>query len=170
MSTSSPSTHKPNLIRIYLSGGMEYAENEGRDWRSALQDWLESTFSCSIFNPNRESERFLARRHPGLDLRELKFTDIVRFTRIVSEIVDLDCREIADQTDVVICYWDEGAMRGAGTKGELTMARFTGKPVYMVTSMPPAEIPGWVLGCTTRIFGSFEELKTFLQYEAGWNS
>ena len=170
MSMSSPSTPKPKTIRIYLSGGMEYAANEGRGWRSALQEWLETTLHCSIFNPNRESERFLATHYPGLDLRALKSADIRRFTRIVSEIVDLDSREIADRSDAVICYWDEAAMRGAGTKGELTMAKYTGKPVYMVTSIPPAEIPGWVLGCTTRIFGSFEELKAFLTREAGWNS
>jgi hypothetical protein len=166
MSTSSPSTPKPEPIRIYLSGGMEYAANEGRDWRSALQEWLETTLHCSIFNPNRESERFLATRYPGLDLRELKFTDLSRFTRIVSEIVDLDSREIAERTDVVVCYWDKAAMRGAGTKGELTMAKYAGKPVYMVTSIPPVEIPGWVLGCTTRIFASFEELKAFLMQGA----
>ena len=76
--------------------------------------------------------------------------------------MDHDCREIAERSDVVICYWDESAMRGAGTKGELTMARFFGKPVYMVTTLPHTEIPGWVLGCTTEFFPSFDQLKTFL--------
>jgi hypothetical protein len=63
----------------------------------------------------------------------------------------------------VICLWDEGAARGAGTKGELTMARFFGKPVYMVTAFPFADIPGWVLGCTTGIFPDFETLKRYLR-------
>ena len=36
-------------------------------------------------------------------------------------------------SDCVICLWDEGAARGAGTKGELTIARYFGKPVYLVT-------------------------------------
>ena len=53
-------------------------------------------------------------------------------------------------------------MRGAGTKGELTMARYFGKPVYMVTAIPLQDIPGWVLGCTDRIFPSFEALQQFL--------
>lgn len=158
MSPSSRSTGP----RVYLSGGMEYAANEGRDWRASLQTWLEENLAADVFNPNRESQNFFDRRYPGLDFRALKRADPARFQSIVTELVDLDCKEIALRTEYVICFWDEGAMRGAGTKGELTMARYFGKPVYMVTTFPPQEIPGWVLGCTRRIFPSFESLQRFL--------
>ncbi len=150
------------MARVYLSGGMEYAANEGRDWRADLQAWLERELGCSVFNPNLESERFLARRVPGVDFRLLKSREPDRFRSLVREIVDLDCGEIAGRTDFVICYWDEGAARGAGTKGEITIAHHTGKPVYLVTAIPEVDIPGWVLGCTTRIFPTFDALKTFL--------
>jgi hypothetical protein len=49
-------------------------------------------------------------------------------------------------------------MRGAGTKGEVTIAKHFGKPVYMVTSMRLEEIPGWVLACTTQTFPDFDGL------------
>ncbi len=49
-----------------------------------------------------------------------------------------------------------------GPKGELTIARYFNKPVYIVTHMSKEKIPGWVLGCATEFFGSFEQLKTFL--------
>jgi hypothetical protein len=75
----------------------------------------------------------------------------------------MDCSEIAEQSDYVICNWDESAQRGAGTKGELTMARYVGKPVYMVTQMKLQDIPGWVLGCATKTFRTFEELQMFLR-------
>ena len=74
----------------------------------------------------------------------------------------IDCDEIALRTDFVVVYWDDSAQRGAGTKGELTMAHFFKKPVYMVTAMPPDSIPGWVLGCVSRVFDDFESLKEFL--------
>lgn len=151
------------MTRVYLSGGMEYAENEGRDWRRDVQQWLVSELGCSVFNPNLESERFLAQRLPGVDFRLLKRQDPGRFRTVVTEIVELDCREIAERTDFVVCYWDDGAARGAGTKGEVTIARYTGKPVYLVTSIPEVDIPGWVLGCTTERFPSFEALKAFLR-------
>jgi hypothetical protein len=53
-------------------------------------------------------------------------------------------------------------MRGAGTKGEVTIAKHFGKPVYLVTSMRLEEIPGWVLACVTKIFSRFEDLFSFL--------
>jgi hypothetical protein len=150
-------------LRIYLSGGMEYAANEGRDWRFELQEWLDRTLACEAFNPNRESDHFFRQHYPSVDVRGLKFHDIEEYKSIVARLVSIDCAEIATRSDAVICFWDESAMHGAGTKGELTIAHYFNKPVYMVTSMPHEQIPGWVLACTTRIFVSFNELKTFLQ-------
>jgi hypothetical protein len=149
-------------LRVYLSGGMEYASDEGRDWRSTLQEWLEREFCCSVFNPNLESARFFAAHYPAVNFRRLKQDNPALYKTIASGLVDLDCAEIARRTDLVICYWDESAMRGAGTKGELTMAKFFNKPVYMVTAIPRQEIPGWVLGCTTELFPSFEALQKYL--------
>lgn len=149
-------------MRFYLSGGMEYASGEGRDWRAEMQEWLEGSLQATVFNPNVESDRFFATRHAGIDFRELKLRDPARYTAIAAELVDIDSHEVAERSDAVICYWDASAMRGAGTKGELTIARYFGKPVYFVTGMPHAEIPGWVLGCVTTMFGDFEELKSFL--------
>ena len=150
-------------MRAYLSGGMEYATDEGRSWREDLEVWLERELGWHSFNPNRESDRFLASRTPDTPFRSLKTLDRDRFLTIVSEIVDLDCSEVAERADCVICYWDDGATRGAGTKGELTIARYFRKPVYLVTTIPFADIPGWVMGCTTKMFGSFDELKVFLK-------
>lgn len=141
---------------------MEYAANEGRDWREMMQRFCEDEMGWTVFNPNRESEKFFQANWPGMDFRAVKAQDIERYRAIVSQLVDIDSREIAERSDIVICYWDEGAAKGAGTKGELTMARFFGKPVYMVTSIPAQEIPGWVLGCTDKIFGTFQELRQFL--------
>lgn len=144
---------------VYLSGGMEYAAGEGRDWRRKMQEWLEGECGCSVFNPNRESDRLFRTRFEGVDFRMLKHEDPERYRLIASELVEIDCHEIAERSDLVICYWDASAQRGAGTKGELTIARYLRKPVWLVTAVPFTDIPGWVLGCTTRIFGDFEALK-----------
>ena len=149
-------------MRVYLSGGMEYADGEGVGWRNEMQQWIEQHLQHNVFNPNVESDRFFAQHYPSLDFRLLKQEDITRYQEIVRHLVDIDCREIAEQSDYVICYWDEGAAKGAGTKGELTMARFFGKPVYLVTNFPLHELPGWVLGCVTKTFTSFNELKESL--------
>ena len=66
------------------------------------------------------------------------------------------------QADYVICLWDEAAARGGGTQAELTTAKHNGIRVYVVTEIPAAGICGWILACTDRLFGKFEELKKFL--------
>jgi hypothetical protein len=149
-------------MRVYLSGGMEYADGEGVNWRKEMQEWLETTLNHSVFNPNVESDMFFNTRYPNIDFRLIKRTNLVLYQEIVRHLVDIDCKEIANHSDYLICYWDEGAAKGAGTKGELTMAKYFGKPVYLITSFPLHDIPGWVLGCTTKIFLNFDELKQFL--------
>lgn len=148
--------------RVYLSGGMEYAADEGRDWRKDLQAWLEEDLDCTVFNPNVESDAYLRARQPGFDFRAMKHRDIDAYRDVVRHLVETDCREIAERSDFVVCYWDDSAQRGAGTKGEITMAHYFRKPVYMVTAVPPAQIPGWVLACTDKLFADFNALKAFL--------
>lgn len=150
------------MKRVYLSGGMEYADGEGVGWRREMQHWIERSLGHTVFNPNAESDRFFAQHHPSIDFRVLKQQDLHQYQAIVQKLVEIDCKEIAEQSDYVVCYWDEGAAKGAGTKGELTIAKYFGKPVYLVTSMPLHQVPGWVLGCISETFGTFEELKQFL--------
>ncbi len=152
-------------LRVYLSGGMEYARNEGADWRNNLGAWITEELGHSVFNPNEESAKYLRRMLPNDNLRKLKFHDMDRYLKIVRGIVSLDSREIARRTDYVVCLWDKSAQKGAGTKGEITLAKFFGKPVFLVTSHKIESIPGWVLGCVTRRFRSMSELKTFLKSE-----
>lgn len=128
-----------------------------------MQEWLEKNIKHSVFNPNVESDHFFNSRYPNLDFRKLKIDNISLYQEIVRHLVDIDCKEIAERSDYLICYWDDGAAKGAGTKGELTMAKYFNKPVYLVTSFQPNEIPGWILGCVTKTFSNFEDLKKFLQ-------
>lgn len=146
-------------MRVYLSGGMEYADGEGAQWRTQLQEWLEKELGHEVFNPNVESSRFFAAHYPSVDFRKIKFENIQLYQKIARSLVEIDCQEIAQRSDYIICYWDEGAAKGAGTKGELTMAKFFNKPIYLVTSFPLHDIPGWVLGCSSSIYPNFTALK-----------
>jgi hypothetical protein len=153
---------KHKKLRAYLSGGMEYAKDEGADWRAETQDWLVQTLGHSVFNPNKESESLLKKYLPSNNFRSLKTEDIKRYTAIVQRMVDVDSKEIATKSDYIICLWNKSAQQGAGTKGELTLAKYFHKPVYFVTRMKSEKIPGWILGCVTKQFRTFEELKSYL--------
>lgn len=148
--------------KAYLSGGMEYAHNEGAKWRKDIEAWLKKNLGHLTFNPNDESDRFFKKYYPDINFRKIKEQNINLYKEIVEKLVHIDINEIAKNTDYVICFWDEGAAKGAGTKGEITIAKYFNKPVYLVTSFPPSSIPGWVIGCTNKIFNSFNELKIFL--------
>jgi hypothetical protein len=154
------------MASVYLSGGMEYASTEGQSWMTEMQRWLEQSFSHAVFNPYERSDQFLREHLPEKDFRELKNTDLASYIALVEELVRIDCNEIATRSDYVICFYDASAQRGAGTKGELTIAKYFGKPVYLVCGMPVTDIPGWVLACATKIFSGFDELKEFLLHRS----
>jgi len=151
------------VLRAYLSGGMEHAPRAGARWRTELQKWIETELGHRVFNPVVASERYLTKHYPGISQKRLKRTNLTDFQKLVSALVMIDCLEIARRTDYVICLWDESAAKGAGTKGELTIAKYFGKPVYVVTTMRQADIPGWIIGCTTKLFSEFDQLKNFLK-------
>jgi hypothetical protein len=149
-------------MHVYLSGGMEYALNEGKDWRLDIENWIQKSLKHKVFNPNVASDQYLRKVLHKNNFRSLKSTNIETYIKIVQKFVIQDSKEIATRSDYVICYWDMSAQRGAGTKGELTIAKYFMKPVYLVTQVPKEKIPGWVLGCVTEFFSSFEDLKEYL--------
>lgn len=149
-------------LRIYLSGGMEYATREGVEWRDELEPWLYARFNCIVFHPNTESKKYLSSHGLDTNFRSLKETQPETFRKHMSNLVNTDSQEIAEHSSFVICLWDRAAEKGAGTKGELTIAKYFQKPVYVVTKIPFTDIPAWVIGCTTEFFDSFENLKQFL--------
>jgi hypothetical protein len=150
-------------MRVYLSGAIEYAPDHGRAWRAAVTPFLES-LEHEVYDPALDEKKKLSdeeRQH----FRTWKSTDLPRFQQTVRKIIAYDLDRIEQKTDLILCYWDEYAQRGAGTHGELTMAQRLGIPVYLVAAMPIVEVSGWILGCSTRVFASFEDWKSFMQAE-----
>lgn len=127
-----------------------------------IENWIQKSLKHKVFNPNVVSDQYLRKVLYKTNFRSLKSTNLDAYIKIVRKFVIQDSKEIATRSDYVICYWDISAQRGAGTKGELTIAKYFMKPVYLVTNMSKEKIPGWVLGCVTKIFSSFEDLKEYL--------
>ena len=117
-----------------------------------------SATACTI--PPKTKRRTSAKKKPR-HFREWKATDVERFRRVVRKIIAFDLDIIENHADYVICYWDAQAKSG-GTSAELTIAHRKGIPVYLVTTLPPQEISGWMLACSDQVFSSIEELKEFL--------
>jgi hypothetical protein len=145
----------------FLCGGMEYAPDGGREWRERIRLWLQENLNHHVYDPTLEARRILSPEELS-NLPNWKTTDLDRFRKVMRFVLNQDLDVMARRADYVICYWDEAAARGGGTQAELTGAYRKGIPVYLVTEIPVEDISGWVLGCTDRIFPSFESLKSFL--------
>ena len=148
---------------IYLSGAIEHAPDFGKPWRNRLAPALRA-LGHEVYDPAADEKKNLTDDEVR-NFRAWKRADLDRFQRTVRKIIDWDVEWIEQRADGVVCYWDEPCSKGAGTQAELTLAYRRGIPVYLVAGVPVEQISGWILGCATRIFGSFEELELFLKTE-----
>lgn len=147
-------------MRAYLSGSIEYSPDFGKAWRAQMTPFLQS-LGDEVYDPAQDEKKDLSEEE-AREFRRWKTSDLARFQATVRKIIAWDLDWIERRTDYVVCYWDEHAGRGAGTQGELTFAHRAGIPVYLVLGMPREKVSGWILGCASEVFGSFEELKAFL--------
>ncbi len=145
----------------FLCGGMEFSPESGRQWRERMRLWLQENLNHRVYDPAVETKRLL-NEEEFRNFRAWKLTDLDRFRRVMRIIINHDLDVMKNQSDYVVCNWDEGAAAGGGTHAELTAAYRKGIPVYLVTEMPVEEVSGWVIACSTKIFPSFNDLKSFL--------
>jgi hypothetical protein len=154
-----PARRKPTA---YLSGGMQFAKGRGADWRQELSTWLRDELGHAAINPVTKSNRLMQRmRRAGARLSG-KSRSGGDWTTFFRRVVDADSTYVVEHSDYVICLWNQSARRGAGTQGELTLARRHRIPVYLVSRTPVERLPGWVQGCLTRHFGTWRQLQAHL--------
>ncbi len=148
-------------MRAYLAGAIEHSPDRGKAWRDEMNFFLQEQLHHSCYNPLIEESKYLSLEELAT-FRSYKATDIELFRSLVRRLIDGDLNALNSNIDYVICYWDKYAIKGGGTYGELTFAYWKKIPVYMVTDLPLATISSWILGCTTQIFSTLDDLKDFL--------
>src|SRR3954468_4879525 len=146
-------------MRAYLSGAIEYSPDRGRAWRASITPFLQS-LDHSVYDPAHDEKKNLTDDEIA-SFRAWKTADLARFQQTIRKIIAWDLDWIEQRTDFIICYWDEHVLKGAGTQAELTLAHRLDIPVYLVAAMPVERISGWILGCSTEIFSSFDQLQSF---------
>lgn len=151
----------PKNKSVYLAGAIEFAPDGGRTWRRRIEDFLTGQLGLRVFNPCVNEVALLSPEEKQ-HFRHWKENDRERFLPVIRRIIDHDLDNVLNHTEFIVCYWDEHAMRGAGTAGELTVAWRQGIPVYLVAGMEQRSISSWVAGCATEIFANLDELEIFL--------
>ena len=150
----------------YLSGAMEYANDEGEGWRKDITEWLSKNLGHSVINPVEES-RIIITNTNSHDYRNWKETDLARYKNFINQFVIRDIDAVTKEANYIICFWNEDVFKGAGTHGEVTLAFEHSIPVYVVNQVPLTDLSGWIIACSTDIFENFEELKLFLLSKFG---
>ena len=127
----------------------------------ASDSLLRQALGHDIYDPAEDEMKNLTARRSQRSFGG-KQSDLSRFRQTIQKIIAYDLDLIEHQCDAIVCYWDQYAGRGAGTQGELTFAYRMGIPVYLICGIPVEHISGWLLGCATEVFTSFEEFNEFM--------
>lgn len=153
----------------YLCGPIEFATDGGKMWRRKLAPFLTDQLGHRVYDP-AEDERKSLTEEEAANFREWKTTDVERFRRVLRKIIQFDLDLIENKADYVICHLGDSVAAGVtsgGTPAELTFAYRKGIPVYLITSLPPEQISGWMLACADQVFDSVDSLKKFMQERYG---
>lgn len=151
-----------NRGTIYLSGGMQYAENLGAGWRVkcslVLKRFgyfpLDITALDVAYTKEHGQLYFMADENNNLQYK----------SNIRKHFIYTDLELIKNDSDALIVYYDESVRRGAGTISECQVAYNLDLPVFVVSAYKDwaKEVPGWLQALSTKIFTNFIDLYVYL--------
>lgn len=163
-----------NRGNIYLSGGMQFAENLGAGWRVKTTQKIQELgyFSMDItdmdiaYNVNHGKVSTPEIKEGESDLTENQM--LFHKSTMRKHFVETDLNLIQYQCDALIVYYDESARRGAGTVSEAQFAYNLNIPIFLVCTdyKSHAEmfqnVSGWLVALATKHFLNFEDLYDYL--------
>ena len=148
----------------YLSGPIENAENDGANWRESITPWLKDEIKHDVFNPVLATRKIISNL-TNTQFREMKDTNPKKYKNLIRQIIDIDIKAVVEKTDYLIVDWNKSVFRGGGTHGEITLAYYLKKPIYLVNHVPLDDLSSWISSCATEVFDSFDDMKIHLLSE-----
>ena len=145
----------------YLSGPIENAENDGANWRDSITPWLKNEIEHDVFNPVVETRKIISDL-TNTQFREMKETDPKKYKNLIRQIIDIDIKAVVEGSDYLIVNWNKSVFRGGGTHGEITLAYYLKKPIYLVNHVHIDDLSSWISSCATEVFDSFDDMKIHL--------
>lgn len=147
---------------LYLSGGMQHADNLGLGWRTTCSERLRKMkyFPLNI----TELDINYSKNHGELYYMEKGADHLLNKANIRKHFVFADLQLITNDSDALIVYYDKSARTGAGTISECQVAYNNDIPIFLVSAWEDweTEVPGWLQALTTKIVTSFDQLYEYL--------
>jgi len=139
------------LMKVYLIGGMQFAEDGGRTWRRELGAWLKEQ-GFTVLDPLKfNKEKLLDEADPGMAMKAA-----------IREVIRYDIDVVVNKMDFGVCYYDESMIGGGGSHSECTQSLLSEKDLLIVLTIPKERASAWTLACATKVVGSIEELKEYI--------
>ena len=145
----------------YLSGPIENAANDGADWRELITLWLKNEIEHDVFNPVLATRKIISDL-TNSQFREMKETSPEKYKNLIRQIIDIDIKAVVEESDYLIVNWNKSVFKGGGTHGEITLAYYLKKPIYLVNHVPLDDLSSWIFSCATEVFDSFDDMKIHL--------
>src|SRR5271157_2648233 len=136
---------------VYLSGGMQFTDDQGSGWRAVCAKKLTNLG----FNPIDIAALDIAySANHGQLYRFVSDEELLqRKSNIRKHFIDADIKLVRQDSDAIIIYYDESVRRGAGTTSEVHDAFMMDIPIFLVNGYKKLnEVPGWMQAQTTVIF------------------
>jgi len=153
---------KVSTMIAYLSGAMEFSIDEGSSWRNMMSEWLQNKISHHSIDPVKETNKIILENN-AQDYRKWKNSNPKKFKKFIRILIKQDIHFVINKCDYLIVLWDDMTRNGGGTHGEVTMAYWFNKPIFIVNEMSRKEnISAWISSCSTQEFNSLNHLKKFL--------
>ncbi|MBI89626.1 MAG: hypothetical protein CMG60_06010 [Candidatus Marinimicrobia bacterium] len=149
-------------MKVYLSGPIENAINDGADWRKEITQWLKTRLGHDVFDPVIET-RNIIEKYNAAEFRLLKKTNPVQYKKIFKDIIKVDLNAVVHDCDYLIVKWDESVFKGGGTHGEVTIAHWFNKPIFLVNFLSIEDVSSWIFSCADHFVNDFDDLKIKLE-------
>lgn len=149
-------------LKTYMAGPMDDVSiGESRDWRDWLTEQLGKMGIETLDPISKYGDEYGVIRQKFSMWQKFGNVDAIR--QIVSTQVIPPDLEMVRECDFVTLYIPPEGNEICGSYGEMTLAFDVGKPVYIVTRrrLKPLNLPKWAVGCSTKIFSSWED---YLEY------
>lgn len=147
---------------VYLSGGMQFADDLGAGWRQKASTELQKMRYHPI--DITYLDRKYAEMHGNLYFLEDKKNHLQYKSNIRQHFIHADLELVVKHSDALIVYYDESVRRGAGTTSEAQVAYLHDIPVFLMSAYEDwrNEVPGWMQALTTRIYTKWEDLWAYM--------
>jgi hypothetical protein len=150
----------------YLTGPITLRHNqECREWRVMVTEKLKplNIEALNPFNIEGNTDEIRQQIYAANQRGDLDTTRSL----VSSHMINEDLKMVERATFLTVWIPKLNGYEICGSYGEVTLAYYLGKPVYVITerSLKPNELPSWLIGCSAKIFGSWDEYFAFVEKE-----